>query len=277
MSNYIKNPYIQTPSTKARIINSNARVEELVKSWNASPLPTQGIREAEYESDEYTEDGVPFEAGLMAEEIELEAQITPEQLIAAAEDQAVEVIEAANARAEQIEMAAQEKADIIYEESRENGYSEGMAQAKAELEAKEQALQNQLNELQESLEAEYQQKHQQMESELVDVIAEVLKKNFHIFAQDEDKMLLYLIRKTIYGIESAKNFKIRVSPEFVGTLIGNIEEIKLELGNDIAIDVAHDDSLGEGDCVIETEYGVYHCGIDLQLDNLISQMKALSQ
>lgn len=277
MSNYIKYPYVQqTPTTKARIINSNARVEELVKSWNASPLPRTVEKEAE-EYDEYSEDEPAFEPGIMAEEIELEAQITPEQLISAAEDQAVEIIEAANARAEQIEMAAQEKADLIYEESHNNGYAEGKAQAEAFYNEQAEALQSQLDELRDNLEAEYLQKHQQMESELVEVISEVLKKNFHIFAQDEDKMLLYLIRKTIYGIESAKSFKIRVSPDFVGTLIGNIEEIKQELGNDVSIDVAHDDSLNDGDCVIETEYGVYHCGIDLQLDNLISQMKALSQ
>jgi len=110
----------------------------------------------------------------------------------------------------------------------------------------------------------------------VEALATVLEKTFHVFVQDEKDVLIFLIRKTIEGIDSGKNFKIRVAMENAKFVSDEIPKFREELGADAKIEVLGDKNLSDNDCILETDYGVYHCGIDLQLSNLLRKMKALS-
>jgi len=266
LSNFIKYNFAQeVPATKARIINSNRKMEEMMKTWQAAPVV-----------EEQMEDEEVFSEGLMAEVVEIEPQITPEELLEQAEAEARQMIDDANAVAAQIEAEANEKAQQLFEEQRAAGAEAGRAEAENYLNEQQALLQQQLDELSQGLEAEYQEKHQLMEAEIVDAISAVIEKNFGLFMTDHKDVLMYLIKRTMYGIESSKNFKIRVSIEDAKMLMEQLEELRNEFGSDVSIDVQRDETMNEGDCILETEYGVYHCGIDLQLQNLIMQMRALS-
>lgn len=266
MSNFIKYNFAQeAPTTKARIINSNRKIEEMMKTWQVAPV----VAETQDEESE-------FEEGISAEYVEMEPQMTPEQLLEEAENEARQMIDEANAVAAQIEAEANEKANQLFEEQRVAGAEAGRAEAEAYLNEQQELLQQQLNELSQNLEIQYQEKHRTMESEIVDAISAVLEKNFGLLMTDRKEVLMYLIKRTMYGIESSKSFKIRVSIEDAKAVATQLDELREEFGNDVSIDVQRDESMNDGDCILETEYGVYHCGIDLQLQNLLMQMRALS-
>ena len=46
-------------------------------------------------------------------------------------------------------------------------------------------------------------------------------------------------------------------------------------GNDVDIEVVNDMTLGAEDCIIETESGVFNCGIDMELSNLEKDIRSL--
>ena len=55
----------------------------------------------------------------------------------------------------------------------------------------------------------------------------------------------------------------------------HVADIKEKIGNDVNIDIINDMSLDENACLIETENGVYNCGIDMVLDNLEKDIRSL--
>ena len=46
-------------------------------------------------------------------------------------------------------------------------------------------------------------------------------------------------------------------------------------GNDVVIDVINDMTLTDGACIIETETGVFDCGVDMVLSNLEKDIRSL--
>ena len=58
-------------------------------------------------------------------------------------------------------------------------------------------------------------------------------------------------------------------------IIDAVKMVKEKIGNDVNIDVINDMSLEENACLIETENGVYNCGIDMVLSNLEKDIRSL--
>ena len=53
------------------------------------------------------------------------------------------------------------------------------------------------------------------------------------------------------------------------------DEIREIVGQKVAIEFVHDAKLKDDQCKIETSFGVFDCGIDTQLDNLLKDIKSL--
>ena len=272
MSNFIKYNYVQQkPQTKARVINSNPRMEEVMRGLNGA----QKFEAQSFDAAEADEDG--FEAGLEADVVEQVPQIDPQELIAQAQQEADRILQEAQARADQILEDANAQAQNLFEQQRDAGYSAGQEEAQNFLQEQQSGLEAQLQQQSEALAAQYQEREATMEAEIVDALAQVIEQTFGIFVEDKKEVLIFLIQKTLLGIENGKNFKIRVSPENAKYVNDKVPEIREEFGTDMVIEVQHDASLDEESCIIETEYGIYHCGMDVQLKNLLMQMRALSQ
>ena len=48
------------------------------------------------------------------------------------------------------------------------------------------------------------------------------------------------------------------------------------VGQNIQMDIVVDHTLSPGQCVIETDTGVFECGADTQIENLMKDIRALS-
>ena len=98
---------------------------------------------------------------------------------------------------------------------------------------------------------------------------------FHIQFDDKKDILLHLVKNTISNIEVGREFRIHVAHSNYKFMISHIDEIRERIGNDIDIEVVNDANLDASGCQIETSFGVFDCGIDMELNNLINDIKSL--
>ncbi|MCI8483620.1 MAG: flagellar biosynthesis protein [Lachnospiraceae bacterium] len=190
-------------------------------------------------------------------------------MIAEARQQAETILAEARQQAETIRKQAEEA-------GYENGYGTGLQSGNEKAEAELQIKRGQLEEEQRQLEEEYRQKIDELEPYLVDIVAEVFEKVFHVQFDDTREILIYLIQQTILGAEGTKDFQVRVSLKDYEFVENHKSEITEQVGDAVHVEIMADTSLKERQCMIETDSGIFDCGTDLQLDNLIKALRSLS-
>ena len=126
------------------------------------------------------------------------------------------------------------------------------------------------------LEQEYTTRYNSMESEIVNVLLEVFSKVTRTIAEDNREVVLHLINQVMNHVEATGDFLIRVSKEDYPFLVENQGKIYCASPKDINISVMEDPSLVKNQCIIETDGGVFDCSLDIQLEQLIKNIKLLS-
>lgn len=192
------------------------------------------------------------------------------------QEQARQLIEDANQQAEQILADARTQAEAAYSQAKVKGYEEGKQEALQEL-ARQQAELNQQFEAQcQQLEQEYEELRKKLEPELVDVLTDVFKKVTLTVAEDNQQIILHLINGVMHNAETSREFTIKASPEDYQFLIGNQGKIYCALTREVTMDIVEDSSLKRNECIVETDGGVFNCSLDIELENLIKEIKLLS-
>lgn len=271
MSNLYKQRYIQNEDKAVRVINSNQMVADKIG---------QMAKQMRQQSDGDT----AFQAGMDLQQFE-EIQPEPEvdyiaEAKAQAQEEAKKILEQAQenakAQAEAILKEAEEQKAVVLEnakaEGEKRGYEEGQAKAEAQLIQE----QKKLDDKRQQMEKDYQKRLEEMEPELVNVIADVFGKVFHVQFADKTELLLALVADAIMNVEGSKDFRIRVSNanfEFMDT---HKSEIEQRVGNDVSLEIVADSLLEENQCTIEADSGVFDCSLGVQLENLIKDLKSLS-
>ncbi len=217
--------------------------------------------------------------GDVAEEVEV-IEEDPQEILRQAKEEADRLLAGAKEKSEVMVAGAKKQSEELLREAKEDGhkkgYEEGFLQAKEELEAEYNQKENELNRQKEKLQKEYDQKLQELEPELLDVIVTVVEKVFHIQFQDKKEILLYLINQALANIESCKSFRIRTGEAQKDFLESHKEEILDRIGHDMSLEIISDMSLQGNQCIIETDTGIFDCSMDVQLKNLIKDLKSLS-
>jgi len=267
LSNLLKQRYVINLENETRIINSDEK-------YVVGNVGMESAFSEEIPSfNDVDEDG--FTSGLEAEEVYVEPQITPEEVLEQAQMQAEQILEATKAEAAQIAEDAKKEAEMLYEQQKKDGYSAGFAQSKSELEEEINRIEAEYQQLEKTLKSDYDAKFETMESDIVDAIIRVFNKVFHIQFDNKKQILLHLIKDTILNVESSKEFRIRIAESNFKFVESHIGDIKEKVGNDVNIEIVNDVSLGVDDCIIETQYGVFNCGIDMELSNLEKDIRSL--
>lgn len=226
-----------------------------------------------------SEDG--FRAGIPMEvvEIEPEPEINIEEMLEQARLEAQQIISEAKAHADALRYDAIQQAKKAYDEQTQAGYSAGLAKGKAQADSELKALKKKLYDEAEqktkALEAEYEKKKNTMESEIIDAIITVFHKVFHIQFEEKKEILLHLVNDIVMNVDTGKSFRIRVSSKNRKFFETHIPEIKEKIGNDISIEIVNDMELTDESCMIETDSGVFNCGVDMQLSNLEKDIRSL--
>ncbi len=285
--NFIKGGYVVMQKTETVPIDTNEafqrRIEEL-----------QILQERSFGSEEET-DG--FSEGLDALQVaelvgdddgtglslaEAEAaKAQAENLRKEAEMNSTQVIAEANAEADRIRREATEEANLMrqdaynkgHEEGVSAGHAEGLKQAQEQYEAKFAALEQEQKRLQE----EYERKCSSIEMSLVDTLTDIYSHVLGVALEDQKELVVNLLHKTLTPLDTSKNYIIHVTKED----IASVREKKSYLSKQTGIpegnmEVIEDNTLPANGCLIESDSGIYDCGLGTQLELLSKQLKLIS-
>lgn len=276
-----------------RVAKKIAELEEMLSSRSVNAFDDDGL------------DG--FTGGLDAEQVEaLIADIDEEQPVPSvikAErpvenrvdepkfDQA-EAMAAMSAQAEEILASARREADSIksnalmealteieakrqstYDEARSQGYDAGYNEAMEQVEMQRKELQDQRI----RLEAEYQQLVDELEPKFVEALTDIYEKVFQIDLKKEHDIIMHLISSTMHKIEGNSNYLIHVSKEdYPYVNMKKSEVLATSVSSNASVEIVEDMTLGPNDCIIETDGGVFDCGLGTQLEELSQKLRLLS-
>lgn len=283
--NLIKNSFFVSHSDEVRVINSNdyvakklenlaTDIKEKVNSGFTDSF-SEGIAATEVamllrnEGEEMTEDGLE---GLMDDNkgespVDLQAiSQNASDIIQKAKDEAAQIIATAHVEAQKLK-------DEAIERGRSEGYEEGYRNAQAAISAREEELEYE----EEKLKEEYKTRFEEIETAMVDKITEVYSHVFNIELEDNKHMIMHLIHTTLNDMEVNKGFTIHVSKEDYPIISMQKKDIIKGTGaQNESIDIVEDANLIRGQCIIETESGIFDCSVTTQLENLRKDLLILS-
>ena len=195
-----------------------------------------------------------------------QARSEADQIIADARNQARTIVQDA---VEQAELSKKS----VFDEARMKGYRDGGDKAKAEVEniKKEYEMQKM------ALEAEYQKQLDEMEPLLVETITGIYEHLFHVELHSYKEILTYLIVSTLHKAEGSRQFLVHVSKEdYSYVSMQKKQIIASALGSSATMEIIEDMSLNKNECMIETEGGIFDCGLGTQLSELRQKLMLLS-
>lgn len=209
-------------------------------------------------------------------EVQEEMSATSEKSLEGIRIQADEIIGNAQTEAERIRQEAIVEAGQISVDAREQGYQEGLQQSMQELEAQRASLVAEYEQKKAELAEEYEQKKAQLEPELVNVLTDIFRKVTLTVAEDNQDIILHLINGVMKNAENSREFVIKVSPDDYRFLVVNQGKIYCAMSREIQLDIVEDAAMQRNQCIIETNTGIFDCSLDIELENLIKDLKLLS-
>ena len=195
--------------------------------------------------------------------------------------QAQEILASARREADSIKSNAliEAQAEIenlrqnTYEEARSQGYDAGYNEAVEQVE--QQKLQ--LADEQKRLEEEYQELVKNLEPKFVETLTDIYEKVFQIDLKKEHDIVMHLIASTMHKIEGNSNYLIHVSKEdYPYVNMKKNEILASALSANASVELVEDITLGPNDCIIETDGGIFDCGLGTQLEELTQKLRLLS-
>lgn len=263
MSNLVKCSNIIIKDDDKLVIDSNKMVDAIL----AQQKKGFGQRAEQ-------EDADGFICGLDAATVEQLVK-DPEQ-----ETDCPDAVAEAEASAALIVEEARKEAEDIREQARKNGYDEGCRQAETDndkiLSDRLTALENEYAEKEKKLIKHYEELESALEPELVSTITDVMAKAFNVVLGEQREIIITLVNGVIRNSEMSREFVIRVSEEDYKFLVSNKDMIYGAASSEINIDIVKDQQLAKNQCIIETDAGVFDCSLDIQLENLIREIRLIS-
>ena len=194
-----------------------------------------------------------------------------------ANSQAQSILEDTKARADQLLQEAKEQAEdlkkVAADEGRLNGYREGKQKADAEVEG----LRRKLQARETQLEEEYQNALDQLEPQLVEAITGIYEHIFHVELHSYRDILVHLIASTLRKAEGNKDFLVHVSKEDYSYVSMQKKQLQAILaGNGVTLEIVEDVTVEKNECMIETEGGIFDCGLGTQLSQLRQKLLLLA-
>lgn len=196
----------------------------------------------------------------MLENIKLES----EKLLAATHEECDRIINETRAELE-VERAG------LYDNAKAEGYKDGLLKAKNETDALKQELEEKLA----NVDLDFEKKVDELEPAFVELTISLIQKITGILVDDRRDLILHIIRQSILNIENSNKYIIHVSKDDFDFVNSKRQELSVELkGN--TVEVVEDAILTRAQCTIETDTRIFDCSLDVQLKNLISDLKLLS-
>ncbi len=271
-SNLVKQFFMTLPEDKEKlVIDNNDRIRRRLEELSRGEGNPEG----------------GFVSGLAIADV-IEAPEDATGNVIKAQDEAKELLEQSRAEAEELRVQAQAEAERILEEARaqaqaekqqvleqakQQGYMEGMSRAQAHEGAMEQEYQEKAR----LLEEEYEQQIEMLEPNLVEAITGIYEHIFHVELSSYREILMGLISDVLHKLDGSRSFIIHVSKDDYAYV--NMQKKQMLTGavsESVSVDVVEDATVGRNECMIETENGIFDCGLGTQLSELKKRLRLLA-
>ena len=285
--NVYKSSWVRVSDEEKCLVDSNSRLEERIAQWETLRRTNESAMPQYDGSDEG--EAAEFVSGIGGEEIDaLFDDGDRSNVIKAGAEEAGPDLEAVRAEAQEILDSAQAQADEMIRNAQAEievqrrqaqdagntqGYNEGYQQGLSEVDDMKRALMEEKRQL----EQEFEQLVEELEPEFIDTITAVYNHIFSVDLADNRDILVHLIDSTLRKVESSRTFIVHVSAEDYPYV--NMQKQALVEGAVAGrglIEIIEDIALIKGDCLIETDGGIFDCGIGTQLEELTRKLRVLS-
>ncbi len=271
MSNIIKSRFIYVNGENKKVIDSNERSEQfrlinLTKQFNTDSAWEETAAVKEEESAIFTEGikATVIDTVLQEEEEEVWNQ-KREEILNEAKEQAEQILKSA-------ELEAKSTSELLYEEARNKGYQDGLEKGMSEIRQKE----IELEQLTRKQNLEFLDQINNLEPQFAEIVALLVERVTGIIAEDKKEVIHYLIHKAMLNADNSKTYIIRSSPDDFDFIMSKKDELIALVKEETTVDITLDKELLKNQCLIETDTSIIDCSLDVQLSNLIQDIKLLS-
>ena len=185
-------------------------------------------------------------------------------------------VEAARQEADSIRAQAQSDAANVKENARQEGMQQGYQDGIARADQETNQRMAQLEQKEKDLESAYETKIQELEPQFIDTLTGIYEHIFQVELQGYRDILSYLITNTMRKIEGNRSFFIHVSKEDYPFVSMQKKQFTASVASGSSVEVVEDLTLSKNQCLIETEDGIFDCGVSTQLTELSNRLKLLS-
>ena len=280
-SNLLKRGFTKLVEEDTRVIDMNGLVAKRIRELSAKMQQEEGTgfvsglaadKVEALVTDNENGEGAPqtsgnvIKAGEDLQKLKEEAEAEAQKIVEDARAQAACILEDARTQAEA------QKADVL-----EQARRQGQQEAKAEADRTEAQRTAEYQKKEAGLEAEYQKMIDELEPKFVDTITGIYEHIFHVDLHSYREILCYLISSTMRKTEDNRSFLVHVSKEDYPYVSMQKKQIMTGATSpNSTVEIVEDITLGKGECLIETESGIFDCGLGTQLSELRQKLKLLS-
>ena len=279
--NLLKRGYTKLVEDDARVINTNDLVAKRIRELSAKLQQEQGtgfvsgltadkvdalVTDTEDEENGQQVSGNVIKAGEDLQKLREEAEAEAQKILEDARNQAENILQEARTQAD-----AEKKG--VFEQAKNQALQEARAEADRTRAQNSAEFQKRMD----ALETEYQKRMDELEPEFVDTITGIYEHIFHVDLHSYREVLCYLISSTMRKSEDSRSFFVHVSKEDYPYVSMQKKQITTgATAPNSTVEIVEDMTLGKGECLIETEGGIFDCGLGTQLSELRQKLKLLS-
>ncbi len=282
--NLVKGYFMNVQEDEKRVLHSNELMEERLAEFAARMAQpadgfTMGLAAETVEVDGMSagqdEEGGPVSNVIKANAEELEA------LRAQASQEAEDILAEAREEAGRILAEAQEQAQRdrkqTLEEARDQGYQDGYREGNDKAAQEAESVRKEQERRGQELEEDYRQKVEELEPMFIDLLTGIYEHIFHVDLHSYREILVYLISNTMRKIEGGQGFLVHVSREDYPYVSMQKKQIASNVASpNCTVEIVEDVTLAKNECLIETEGGIFDCGLGTQLAELGQKLRLLS-
>ena len=127
------------------------------------------------------------------------------------------------------------------------------------------------------LEEAYDRQIEVLEPQFVDTITGIYEHIFHVELSSYREILTSLISDTLHKLEGTRSFIIHVSKDdYAYVNMQKRQVLSGAVSESTSVDVVEDLTLEKNECMIETENGIFDCGLGTQLSELKARLALLA-
>lgn len=264
LSNMIKAYAVRYEEMKITI-DTHLRIDQDLAFKKIPRKIITDINEANQKLQEHKDEG--FVEGINAAVIE---EIPTEDELS----KASRILEEAKAEAENILAEAKKEAEQIkndtYLASQKKGFEDGFQQGNL----KTQKLMQELEEKERQLQAEYDRQIEEIEPKMAQIMCSLMEKITGIMVNDNQDVILHLVNNALKNIEKSNEYTLRVARDDYELVTSRKDELNIYIGEAL-LNINEDSSLKKNQCFIESGQYVIDCSLDVQLNNLFTDLKLL--